>query len=231
MDSEPRDAELIANFDLVADPDQDDELGGDIGHLADADLRGCRVLISRSMLLGQDLGGIPGGLVGLTCSFQATQNFRFSWAQVWIELFSPADILFVDVEPSTKFEAEAVEVSVTTDGNLRVEPATGLIASKNASTRATYNLHHCCVHGTGNGTRKGRWELYENPHTRGGISHSLPLLMTLNRSGTIRGHVSVNAKLIRPGPHGRLDSVRYMILGPEQHVAPLTMCIPPPVRF
>jgi len=219
---------VLLDVPLVPDVDQDGELGpADVGVISDHELKDCRLLITRRSVEGIEIGGEPGGLLKLGCSFQASHGTRFEWARVVLTVDRPEGATFVDVAPAVKLDDRAVKFTVDVEGKLKVEYA-GLESGISSKTTTEFDIYYCSVHGTGAGTAKGRWEFEENPKRRDGLGKEQPLFVTLRATGPVRGNVSVYAKIVREGAAGVLDGMRYLVVGADQHHAPLTFDIPRP---
>jgi hypothetical protein len=217
--------DLLIDAPLIPDPDVDHEMGSrDLALIADEELKGCRLLIVRRAILPIVVDGSAGGLLKVGVSFQATHGTRFVWARIVVELGQPEGAVFVDVKPDTKMDDLPVKFTVDVSGKLSA--SYGVKAGVGEETKTEFDVYYCAVHGTGAGTTKARWEFEENPQRKDGLGREQPLLMTLRETGRVTGNVSVYAKIVRSGLQGGLDAVAHLVLGPDEHHAPLTLEVP-----
>jgi hypothetical protein len=221
--------ETLIDLPLVPDPDPDDELGAsEVCSISDAELRDCRLLVTRRAAQTIDAAGTRYGLLKLGCSFQPTHGTRFVWARVVLSIAAPEGTRIVDVAPAAQLDERPVKFVVDVQGKLRAQyAASGLEAGMESKTSTSFDVYYCSVHGTGAGTAKGRWEFEENPRRRDGLAREQPLVVTFSESGRYRGNLSVYAKIVRGGTMGAIDAFRYMLLGADEHHAPFAVDIPP----
>src|SRR4051794_15578353 len=93
--------DLLIDQPLVPDPDADEEMGStDVEAVADADLRGSRLLLVRRAIEPIDLEGTPGGgVLQLACTFQPAAGARFTFAQFLLRLATPEGLRIIDLAP------------------------------------------------------------------------------------------------------------------------------------
>lgn len=217
---------LLIDVPLVPDPDADEELGPtDIETIADEDLKGSRLLLTRRAIEPIDLEGAPGGVVQLVCTFQPSQGTRFTSAQFRLRLVTPDGIRIIDLAPRSLDDPNPVEFTLNRKGQLGVtsihvpiEPIVEI------GSRKKYVKYHCRVQGSGEGTSLARWDFKENPDRRDGIGPEQVLTLTLPVTGQVTGSVIVSARLARSGLRGSVGAIRDMILGaqPNERSYPIT---------
>lgn len=201
--------------------------GDDPETLSDADLQGSRLLLVRRSVEAIDLDGKPGGVVQIACVFQPAEGARFSWARVALQLTDPVGVRVLDLAPREVRENEPVTFTVDGKGKLGLKYQ---IAEAGAEklVRREFATYHCAVHGSGESTTLARWDFAENPHRRDGIGREQALALTLPVTGTVRGTLTANARLVRAGVRGRLDAVRELVLGGGVHARrhPVSFSVP-----
>jgi hypothetical protein len=219
---------LLIDEPLVPDPDAEEELGAtDVEAIADEDLTGSRLLLVRRAIEPLDLGGTPGGVVQLACTFQPASGARFTSAQLRLRLATPAGIRIIDLAPRSLDDPNPVEFTLDKKGQLGlksfpVEPGVEIGSSKK------YVKYHCKVQGSGEGTGLARWDFKENPDRGDGIGQEQVLTLTLPVIGPVTGSVIVSARLARSGLRGKMAAIRDLILNkkPDEHFYPIRFEIP-----
>lgn len=214
--------EILAEVPLIPDPDADEEMGPeDAEVITDADLRDCRLLIVRRAVELLD----KGGAFQLNCSFQPGINTRFSWARIVLQLTAPENVRFVDIQPREVRENEPVQFTLDKAGQIGMKYS-GIESSAEETRSIMFTQYICSVHGSGEGTKKARWDFNENPQRKDGIGREQILAITLPGNGQINGILRVNARLKRPGLRGGFEAIRDMVLGTPNWEHPIDLTIP-----
>lgn len=210
--------EVLVDAPLVADPDpRNVSYRGEAPEtLSDADLRGSRLLLVRRAVEGLELDGRRGGVVQIACVFHPSEGTRFSWARVELRLTEPVGVRVVDVAPREVREGEPVTFTVDGKGKLALKYQVAE-AGAEKSVRREFAVYHCAVQGSGESTALARWDFAENPHTRDGIGREQVLALTLPVTGAVGGTLAVNARLVRAGMLGRVETIRDLVLGGGVH--------------
>jgi len=213
---------------LAPDPDADAELGpGDAAAIADEDVRGSRLLLVRRAAESVDLDGTPGGAVQFACTFQPAYGARFTWARLLLRLETPDHIHIVDLAPREVLEEKPVQFTIDGKGKLGISYQ-AVDASVEKGTQKQFAIYHCKVQGSGESTTLARWDFNENPYRKDGLGPEQVLAVTLPVTGDITGTVSVSARLARGGVQGGIDSIRDLILGPQERHYRIFFTIPKP---
>ena len=184
--------------------------------LSDANLRGNRLLLVKRAVEGLELDGRRGGVVQIACVFHPAEGTRFSWAKVELLLTEPVGVRVVDVAPREVREGEPVSFTVDGKGKLALRYQVAE-AGAEKSVRREFAVYHCAVQGSGESTSLARWDFTENPHTRDGIGREQVLALTLPVTGAVGGTLAVNARLVRAGMLGRVETIRELVLGGGVH--------------
>lgn len=215
---------LLERF-LIPDPDAERELGGSSqAVITDAEIKNCRILVTRKEITLADFTGIPGGMVQLSCSFQPAVGTRFSYGQFWLQLLQPNDIRFFDISPRIVNDPNPVEFTLDHKGTITLKhPTFPLEPSLERGTSKKYTRYHCSVQGTGIGTNIARWDFRENPDRKDGIGLEQIVSFTVPTQSIIEASVMVSARIVRSGMPGMIDAVRDLILGSQlnDHAVPI----------
>jgi hypothetical protein len=213
---------------FIADPDADEELStGGPEAIADEDIKGSRLLLTKRMVSPIDYNGVQGGVLQLACTFQPAGSSRFAAAQVKLRLKTPAETKIVDLAPRSIDDAEPVEITLNKKGQLglktfALEPAGEVGSAKK------YVKYHCKVQGSGEGSALARWDFRENPDKKDGIGPEQVITITLPVTGNITAELIVSARLVKGGIGGQLEKIRDLILGvqPGERAYPIQFDIP-----
>ena len=222
----PDEFEVLIDAPLVPDPDADEEMGPtDAEAIADEDLQGSRLLLTRRTAAPVKLGNQVGGLAEFLCTFQPAFESRFVWASLTLRLEAPEGIKLIDVAPNAINDDEPVQVTIDDKGKLglKYSPAKFDIESGVSQTFTTYT---CTVQGSGIGTSLARWDFRENPHKENGLGAEHQLVTTLSATGRIKASITVSARLARPGMGGGLAALRDLVMGPKQRTYDIEFEIP-----
>lgn len=216
----------LIDLPLVPDSDADEEMGpADMEAIADEDLRGSRLLLTRRTAEPIEIEGQVGGLVEFLCTFQPAYGTRFLWASLTLRFHTPDGIKLIDLAPRAVNDEEPVQFTINEKGMLGLEhkPAKIGVETEVKKTLASYS---CIVQGSGISTAVARWDFRENPHKRDGLGAEHQLVTTLSVTGQVKGAVSVSARLARPGLSGNLTALRDMIIGPGKRTYDIEFEIP-----
>lgn len=207
------DENVLLNAPLVPDPDAGRELGStEVQSIADKDIEGCRLLLTRRGVKRIDLDGRPGGAVEFGCAFQPADGARFVFAMLKLKLEDPAGLTFLDVAPESVSD-KAISFKVESKGKLSVSKVIDVGVEQNAQRE--YAVYFCVAQATGAGSSLARWTFRENPVRKDGLGTSQALGLTIPAVGLVKGTVTVAARIARPGLRGAADWVRDLILGPS----------------
>lgn len=214
---DPDGPKVLVEEDLVADENADVELGGapaSADRPGDDEIHGSRFTLVRHAVepVGEGEGAVL--VVVLEASFQPAPGTRFSSAQVEISLFMPPEAIFADLAPREVREAEPVVFTLKSGATLnlgikRVEAGVGRDATTEVSR------YHCQVIGTGIGSRRVRWTLYENEAATDGIGSHQRFVIALSGHGPFELEAMTSCSLVRQGLVGIPGRVRELILGPH----------------
>lgn len=207
---------LLLDVPLVPDPDADKELAGQPEQaIADADLKGCRILITQQAIETISLQEVRGGFVQLSCIFQPTAGIRFSYAQFLLQLQQPKELIFWDIAPKLIDDPNPVEITIDRKGSIALKSSSFPIEPGiERGISKKYTRYHCKVQGTGVSTSQARWDFRENPDRKDGIGLEQVLSFILPWHETITLNAFVGARVCRTGLKGALDTMRDVIAGP-----------------
>jgi hypothetical protein len=208
--------DVLIDAPLEPDPDATEELGpADVQAIADGDLKGSRLLLVRRAIEAVDIDGCPGGAVKLACTFQPAENCRFASARLVLKLTTPAGVRFADVQPVEVPEEKPVKFVLDRKGKLGLK-YWKIEGGSEAGAKIEYEIYHCVVTGSGQGTPLARWDFKENPHRRDGLGAAHVLVFTIPSVGPVAGEVIVTARLARLGLSGAVDAIRDLFLRPRK---------------
>ena len=184
---------------LVPDPIADEELGSDTESLmADAEVAGSRLIITQRAVEPIDPQSGKGGVLGLGCTFHADEGARYTFAQIRVDLISPAGAIFTDIAPRQVSAKDAVTITVERNGTLSLgsDPLkTGLGAKREVECLVYPSL----VEGSGSRTGWALWRMRENAYARDGIGLDHFLAMTVPEIGDYEARLTVTARVARSG--------------------------------
>jgi hypothetical protein len=78
------------------------------------------------------------------------------------------------------------------------------------------------IRGSGAGTTRARWDMWEDPQSQSGVQHEATLLCTIPATGTVHLGMAVSAKVKK----GVLQFFRNLVLGPHERIQPFEVEIP-----
>jgi hypothetical protein len=205
---------------LDPDPVADAELGpGDESLMTDDEVAGSRLIIVRRAVEPIDPASGKGGVLGLGCTFHAAAGARYIFAQVRVDLISPAGAVFADIAPRHVTADDAVKITVKRNGELSLgrEPVKAGVGGA-CEIESVY--YPSLVEGSGGHARYALWRMRENGETRQGIGLDHFLAMTVPEAGDYEAEVTVTAQLARSGLAGIADAFRALTGRPTQQVLP-----------
>lgn len=223
------DNNLLIDAKLIPDRNADEEMSaGDIEQLSDEEIYGCRFLLVKRAVEAIDLEGQSGGAIQLSCEFHPTENTRFTWGRVSLVLESPAGVKFISVQPDAVQDKIPVNFQISRNGKLSLGYPSYASVEAGGGKQKEYVIYHNSVRGSGEGTAKAIWTFTENPETKTGLGQKNILALTISVSGTVKGSLTANCRIVRSGIKGLMDKVRDLIVErPETQSHQVTFQIPP----
>jgi hypothetical protein len=220
-------AEFLIDAPLIADPDEDQLLGGGVEAIADHDLSGSRLLLVRRAMEAVDIEGTAGGAVELLCTFQPGAGARFQSARLKMRITRPDGLRFADVQPHKVVENDPIKFSLDNKGKLGFKKF-GVDASAERGGKTEYVVYHCAVQGSGGGTSSAWWDFTESKVAKSGLPAEQSIAFTLAGTGQVNVQVTVTARIRRDGLAGALAATRDLILGPtfEKRQYNVTLSVP-----
>ncbi len=219
------DKEILLDAKLIGDPDALREMGAQPAEvLMDPEyLEGARVLIVKRGAETGDEEQDGGAVVRLDCAFHPAPGTRFVSARVMVKLIQPQGAMFLDIAPREIREPVKVEYSGESNGKLSVK--LGPISFEPAGTATSkvgYDSFICRVKGSGANSLRAIWDFEEDAVLKQGIGLDQALAMIVPGGRTVKGELSVTARLAR---NGALGSALDMLLGGghEEHAPEVTL--------
>ena len=205
---------------LAPDPVAEAELGPEDDRLmTDDEVAGSRLILTRRAVEPIDPATGAGGVLGLGCTFHAAEGARYTFAQVRVDLISPAGAVFTDIAPRRVAADDAVKITVKRSGELTLgfEPIEAAMGGERAFESVYYPS---LVEGSGGHASYALWRMRENGQTRQGIGLDHFLAMTVPGVGEYEAEVTVTAQLARSGFAGIADAFRALTGRPYQRIPP-----------
>lgn len=223
-----RQSGVLLDSPLVPDIDAETELrSGTSGLITDEELSECRLILRARATEPIRLNGAPGGLLALECIFHGIpQGARFS--EVNLNLVfrdqnsgEAGSLVFVDVEPQLEELPEPVKMTYVIDEGVEFTLLGGKVKAGGNTKREVFEYYRP-IRGSGAGTTRARWDLWEDRSAQSGVQHETTLLCTIPATGTVRLGVAVRAKVEK----GLLQSIRNLALGPHERMQAFEIEIP-----
>lgn len=208
---DPAIADSVVDVTLIGDPLQVGELRDPgVGLIDDRDIGANRIVVRRMLLPG--LSDDRAVVVAFEVEFHpADQDNRFESADLTLILKEPGEARFLDLEPKSLTEGEAVTLKRTESEGLNVTLWGAIGGNLVSQTEVSYSSYHTFLQGSGATTRRARWSLTENPLRGGGIPLRNRFVVSLTRLPQLRAELMVNVRLIRPGLGQMLETIRRLI--------------------
>ena len=204
-------AEEILDIALVGDPLETGELRDpEVTLVDDHDIGSNRVTVRRM--------AVPNGsnseaiAVAFELVFHAAGGNRFEAADITLILKEPEGARFLDMEPKSLTEGEAVSKKRVVEKGMNAKLWAFLGGSVAEKTEAGYASYHRFLSSSGVGSRRARWSIVQNPDKTDGIPMSNRLAVIVSRQQGIRGDLMVLVKLSRPGLGHVFEAMRRLVL-------------------